>query len=250
MAPAAAPADTARMTSTAPASPAPAPPEHRSRLAPPPDVAPEFIYSPDDPAYGPPGPDWYQKKREEQQEPAEYADAADPYVARGPFEAHHSGDHEAVPFPADDPPDTPVEDAASLNQPEIPAAPEISSYEPPASVLPELDFGEPSDPEAGSLGQVKDMYETAESIGPDGLILHFDQLLERQRELISDYFSEAGSFIPVTLSPIDLSPLGLALPAEPPDPAEPDPPPPSALPLGFDGPETLAGLRGELRGAP
>ena len=35
-----------------------------------------------------------------------------------------------------------------------------------------------------------DLYETAEEIGPEALDKHFDELLEKQRNLISVYFTE------------------------------------------------------------
>jgi nitrate reductase assembly molybdenum cofactor insertion protein NarJ len=41
-----------------------------------------------------------------------------------------------------------------------------------------------------SLERLADLYETAETIGPEALDKHFDELLERQRRLISVYFTE------------------------------------------------------------
>jgi hypothetical protein len=41
-----------------------------------------------------------------------------------------------------------------------------------------------------SLERLADLYETAEAIGPEALDKHFDELLERQRKLISVYFTE------------------------------------------------------------
>ena len=91
--------------------------------------------------------------------------------------------------------------------------------EPPeGETLDFLDLDTPADPEAGPLGQVKDLYVAAGRISPDSLDRHFDQLLERQRKLISDYFKESSG-------------LGAA----------PTPPP-----VGFDTAESLAGLRGAL----
>ena len=55
-------------------------------------------------------------------------------------------------------------------------------------------------------------------IGPGSLDRHFDQLLERQRQLISDYFKE---------------PSGLGVAETPPQ-------------TGVDTAESLAGLRGAL----
>jgi hypothetical protein len=42
------------------------------------------------------------------------------------------------------------------------------------------------------LEQIKDLYLTVEAIGDDNVDKHFDELMRRQRELISDYFKETG----------------------------------------------------------
>ena len=42
------------------------------------------------------------------------------------------------------------------------------------------------------LEKIKDLYLTVEAIGDDNVDKHFDELLQRQRELISDYFKETG----------------------------------------------------------
>ena len=55
-----------------------------------------------------------------------------------------------------------------------------------------FDFGTETDPEAGALGQIRDLYEAAETVSQASLDRHFEQLLERQRKLISEYFTEAG----------------------------------------------------------
>jgi hypothetical protein len=50
-------------------------------------------------------------------------------------------------------------------------------------------------PEAeAKLDQIKDLYLTAEAIGEDALDKHFDQVSQRQRELIREFFlrSESG----------------------------------------------------------
>jgi len=39
------------------------------------------------------------------------------------------------------------------------------------------------------LEQIRDLYLTAEAIGEDALSKHFDQLRQRQRSLIAEYFS-------------------------------------------------------------
>jgi hypothetical protein len=42
------------------------------------------------------------------------------------------------------------------------------------------------------LEKIKDLYLTAEAIGEDALVKHFDQLSKMQRSLISEFFEEAG----------------------------------------------------------
>ena len=42
------------------------------------------------------------------------------------------------------------------------------------------------------LEKIRDLYLTVEAIGDDNVDKHFDELLQRQRELISDYFKETG----------------------------------------------------------
>jgi hypothetical protein len=43
------------------------------------------------------------------------------------------------------------------------------------------------------LDQIKDLYLTAEAIGEDALTEHFDQVSERQRQLIKEYFDHSAS---------------------------------------------------------
>jgi hypothetical protein len=42
------------------------------------------------------------------------------------------------------------------------------------------------------LDQLKALYRTAEAIGEEALTRHFDQLSQRQRDLIREYFEQAG----------------------------------------------------------
>ena len=44
---------------------------------------------------------------------------------------------------------------------------------------------------AAKLDQIKDLYLTAEAIGEDALDKHFDQVSQRQRELISEFFERS-----------------------------------------------------------
>ena len=45
---------------------------------------------------------------------------------------------------------------------------------------------------AAKLDQIKDLYLTAEAIGEDALDKHFDQVSQRQRELIREFFQRSG----------------------------------------------------------
>jgi len=47
-------------------------------------------------------------------------------------------------------------------------------------------------PARAKLDQLKDLYLTAEAIGEDALGRHFDEVSERQRQLIREYFNQAG----------------------------------------------------------
>jgi hypothetical protein len=204
-------------------------------------VDPALAYGPDDPAYGPPGPDWYRRDeergRDEEGAPRpedveSRAEAGESRVTRGPFEPLRPGDREEAAQAGSQPGggDAGEPDAGDAGDPDV-GAPEteISEYGQLNDEMPELfDFGTPTDPEAGALGQIRDLYQTAEGVSQASLDRHFDELLERQRELITEYFQESG---------------GLAETVAPAAPADP------SVPLGFDTAESLAALRGELRGA-
>ena len=45
---------------------------------------------------------------------------------------------------------------------------------------------------AAKLDQIKDLYLTAEAIGEDALDKHFDQVSQRQRQLIREFFERSG----------------------------------------------------------
>jgi hypothetical protein len=146
------------------------------------------------------------RRSEETAAPADVSDqdaaAAEPDLGvRGPFEPLRPDQLDPV-VSAD-------EEAGSAGYP--PPEPEPDDV---------LDFGDPTDPEAGSLGGLRDLYLTAEAISPARLDRHFEELLERQRRLISEYFQEPSAAAGVT---------------------EP------VATLGFDGADSLAELRGELR---
>jgi hypothetical protein len=192
---------------------------------------PAEAYGPDDPAYGPPGPRPDAGRAEPADAHTADGDADDDESApapRGPFEPLRPADRRVTDHDHDQDQDRDQDlghgvdgDPAEADAPE-PAGP-VESAEPDV-----LDFGPPSDPEAGTLGRLRDLYLTAEALGRDRLDRHFDELLDRQRKLISDYLKEAEE-------------------AEEADPAETAE---SATPFGFDTAGSLAGLRGGLRSAP
>jgi hypothetical protein len=78
------------------------------------------------------------------------------------------------------------------------------SVQPPRPVLPAAPPGPPQSgsvaggsrpvPEAAQakLDQIKDLYLTAEAIGEENLDKHFDQVSQRQRELIREFFERSG----------------------------------------------------------
>jgi hypothetical protein len=111
-------------------------------------------YGPDDPAYGPPSPAWYAGEQQEQEQAGQDA-PAELMEARGPFE--------------------PLQHPDGSDQ-------RLISY---------LSAGyEPSS--AKPIDQIKDFYLTAEAVDPEHLDGHIEQLLERQRQLIGEYFKQAG----------------------------------------------------------
>jgi hypothetical protein len=88
-------------------------------------------------------------------------------------------------------------------------APRKSVFEPAPKKAPERDRnsdrdGHPDDADRrataeplpaetqAKLEQIKDLYMTAEAIGEDALVKHFDQLSQRQRSLIREFFEQSG----------------------------------------------------------
>lgn len=102
---------------------------------------------------------------------------------RGPFEpaARPRTPSAAASWPADaamatSPP------AGSTGSPQ-PTGPAAALASPPARA--------PLPSAAAKLEQIKDLYLTAEAIGEDALATHFQQVSERQRQLIREYFDQA-----------------------------------------------------------
>lgn len=116
-------------------------------------TGPSVVFGPDDPAYGPPSPDWYTRdERADQQAAEEIANA------RGPFE--------------------PLENPGGSGR-------ELVSYQP-------VGYETPGGAGTKSLDQIRDFYRAAEEIDPGDLGQNFGELLERQRQLISEYFTQTA----------------------------------------------------------
>lgn len=128
-------------------------------------------YGPGDPAYGPPDPTWYERRKAERERERELeeeqflADAAgEEPSGRGVFEplSRRSGSDAAQPTSLD--------------------------------LLLTADGG--ADYEGDPLDRVKDMYLAAEAVSDTDLDRRFEELLERQRKLISAYFKQSNLLSP------------------------------------------------------
>jgi hypothetical protein len=117
---------------------------------------------------------------------------------RGPFEPlMSSGD---PPRAAHEQPVAPGAGAAGIDQ----------AGTKPGQALPgaERDAGadQTAQARARKLEQLKDLYLTAEAIGEQNVDKHFDQLLAQQRQLISEYFSQASAAGPAETGPPETGP--------------------------------------------
>jgi len=196
-----------------------------------PEIDLALAYGPDDPGYGPPGPDWYKHAEQQRADEAGYqrVDEGEALSVRGPFEPLRSSESGAEYVPGE-----PIPDAAGA-YPQTPAHEPLNAQAPGTTGTTQTPgapgYEEPDDQAPGVLGDIRKLYRTAETVGPDS---SFDDLLERQRQLISDFFKESA-------------------PADSDDAAEADPTDaqaegPAPVPLGFETAQSLAWLRGELRG--
>lgn len=168
-----------------------------------------FAYGPDDPAYGPPGP----ARNERAEEASGQGDEDELGQARGAFEPLPPDHTITPPTPVDF--DDPGSEAAGRNAVafdsanDATAAPDraaaTEAQERP-STADDMDAeGESIDDADEELDvalvgrgdrpieRIRDLYLTAETIGDARLDKHFDQLLERQRQLISEYFTTPES---------------------------------------------------------
>jgi hypothetical protein len=112
-------------------------------------------------------------------------------VPRGPFEparpSQTAGRPPSITGSVEPPP---VTFSAPLLAPEPPLGPSLR----PALATPSAPAAPPrAMPEAAAakLDQIKDLYLTAEAIGEDALDRHFDQVSQRQRELIREFFDRS-----------------------------------------------------------
>jgi hypothetical protein len=134
-----------------------------------------------------------------------YGDAAeaDPYAppvepdtapaepVRGPFEPPPG---QARAGEADDGLSSDTTPLAQVPGPGLPG-PEAAGAGQPGGARPAAGYDDATPGGEGSaekLEQIKDLYMTVEAIGDDNVDKHFDELMQRQRDLISDYFKETG----------------------------------------------------------
>ena len=76
-----------------------------------------------------------------------------------------------------------------------PGKPTVSDFvpsSPNSEDAPEPPAAERGPASEEKLEKIKDLYLTVEAIGDDNVGKHFDELMNRQRELISEYFKETG----------------------------------------------------------
>jgi hypothetical protein len=117
---------------------------------------------------------------------------------RGPFEAARPTAPPGQP-PASLPPARPPSITGSVEPP--PATFPVADPGPRAGMIPAPvppDVRRPAPPQpipeaaVAKLDQIKDLYLTAEAIGEDALDRHFDQVSQRQRDLIREFFDRSG----------------------------------------------------------
>ena len=208
-----------------------------------PPVDASEAYGPDDPAYGPPGPDWYDKeqtapahegaaaksvaeparapepaettRRAAASEPAQSAQVAqaaathlidpDPPAVRGPFEPlvearRQTSDRDGVgpdrgagASAARSWDDLADADAWGGAADDLDAAPTgTPEYESASYEFPGIADDDPAGSADAALDRLKALHLTAAAVAPQSLDAHFDQLLERQRKLISEYLGQNG----------------------------------------------------------
>jgi hypothetical protein len=86
------------------------------------------------------------------------------------------------------PPPEPAEQAARMRDPFEPIDRQPG---PLPRRIPQPESDEP--PVIAKMDQIKDLYITAEAIGEDALDQHFQQVSDRQRQLIREYFEQVAA---------------------------------------------------------
>jgi hypothetical protein len=162
------------------------------------DWAPDGHGAGDDPArgdwipagHGDPGDrdEWFDDRRDDRAHPswgdvAPSAGHAGPGWAAGDAWAPAGLGPQADDLEADDTSPLPVIPAAAPPAP--PAQRPDGTYHPVHAEPPSADTQE-------KIERIKDLYLTAEAIGEDALVRHFDQLKTMQRSLIREFFEKAG----------------------------------------------------------
>jgi hypothetical protein len=94
----------------------------------------------------------------------------------------------------------PFEPLLSSGEPAGQQPPPAQAHRPPDAARDESAEA-PERTRANKLEQLRDLYLTAEAIGEQNVDKHFDQLLARQRELISEYFKQSAAAQPGPAGP-------------------------------------------------
>jgi len=139
--------------------------------------SPDTAYGPDDPGYGPPDHDWYERRKRERA--LEMEREEEEFLA----EAAEETPPKPAPAPAPGGPER------RPSQPGSGAAEETS-----LETFLKSDDG--SDVERDPLGRVRDLYLAVEKVGDSDLDRHLEDLLERQRGLIGAYLSQSRPEMP------------------------------------------------------
>jgi hypothetical protein len=194
------------------------------------NVDTSVAYGPDDPAYGPPVPGWSHEDRpvggfrgaaqpggvEEvgAAEPGETPPKAEPITTEpvageqlkaGQDRAEQDWAEQAEPEQAATPPPA-TPDHPAVRGPfeplvehnghtseagSLPADHPATDADGRPYEFPGLDDDEPAGSADAALDRLKELHATAAAVAPQSLDAHFDQLLERQRRLISEYINES-----------------------------------------------------------
>jgi hypothetical protein len=137
------------------------------------EEAPAEDYGPDDPAWGPPDPSWYERRKRERE--AEREREEEEFLAEAAGETASSSSRGAF---------EPLSDRSGPGPAE------------PTGLDLLLNADDGADNDQDPLDRVKDMYLAAEAVSDADLDRRFEELLERQRKLISAYFTRFRPVMP------------------------------------------------------